>query len=108
MEIPGLNALQEKFEACDTQVLGISVDSKFCHKAWASGFAGITYPLLADFHPKGEVCSAYGLWLEGPGIGDRATVMIGKDGKVLWAESVGPAGARVPGHLLDKAKALAQ
>jgi len=84
------------------------VDSKFSHKAWAQGFSGINYPLLADFHPKGAVAKAYGLWLDGPGIGDRATVMIGKDGKVLWAESVGPGGARVPGDLLTKAKELAQ
>ena len=108
MEIPGLNALQSKFEACNTQVLGVSVDSKFSHKAWASGFAGINYPLLADFHPKGEVCKAYGLWLEEPGIGDRATVLIGKDGKVIWAESVGPGAARNPLDLLNKATELAQ
>ncbi len=106
MEIPGLNALKGEFEAADTQVLGISVDSKFCHKAWASGFAGIDFPLLADFHPKGAVASSYGLWLDGPGIGDRATVLIGKDGNVLWAESVGPQGARQPMDLLAKAKEL--
>lgn len=106
MEIPGLNSLRDKFEAADTQVLGISVDSKYCHKAWANGFGGIAFPLLADFHPKGGVATAYGLWLDGPGIGDRATVLIGKDGKVLWSESVGPGGARVPGDLLAKAKEL--
>ena len=50
------------------------------------------------------MAKAYGLWLEGPGITDRATVLIGKDGKVLWSESVGPGGARVPGDLLAKAK----
>lgn len=103
-----MNALQEQFNACDTQVLGISVDSKFSHKAWSQGFAGINYPLLADFHPKGEVCRAYGLWLEEAGIGDRATVLIGKDGKVLWAESVGPGGSRQPIDLLNKAKELGQ
>jgi len=106
MEIPGLNALGERFDAIDTQVLGISVDSKYCHKAWANGFGGITFPLLADFHPKGGVAQAYGLWLEDAGITDRATVLIGKDGKVLWSESVGPGGARVPGDLLAKAEEL--
>ena len=108
MEIPGLNSLQSEFDAIDTQVLGISIDSKFCHKAWAAGFAGINYPLLADFHPKGDVCKAYGLWLDGPGIGDRATVFVGKDGKVLWAESVTPSGQRDPKALLARAKELAQ
>lgn len=33
-------------------------------------------------------------------------MLIGKDGKVLWAESVGPGGARVPGDLLQKAQEL--
>ena len=42
----------------------------------------IAFPLLADFHPKGGVATAYGLWLEEPGIGDRATVLVGKDGTV--------------------------
>jgi len=99
-----LNALLSEFEACDTQVLGISVDSKFSHRAWANGFGGINYPLLADFHPKGEVAKAYGLWLEGPGIGDRATVLIDKDGKVVWAESVSPAGVRQATELLERCK----
>jgi alkyl hydroperoxide reductase subunit AhpC len=87
-------------------VLGISVDSRFCHKAWAEGFQGIRFPLLADFHPKGAVAESYGLWLADKGITDRATVLIGKDGKVLWSESVGPAGARQPGQLLAKTKEL--
>ncbi len=51
-------------------MLGISVDSKFSHKAWAKGFGEITYPLLADFHPKGEVARSYRLWLEDAGITD--------------------------------------
>jgi alkyl hydroperoxide reductase subunit AhpC len=95
-----------KFEAADTQVLGISVDSKHCHKAWAKTFGGIDFPLLSDFHPKGEVARAFGVWLEGAGITDRATVLVGKDGRVRWSESVTPAGARVPGKLLAKVQEL--
>ena len=101
-----MNALLEQFEAEETQVLGLSIDSKFCHKAWAEGFDGIKFPLLADFHPKGEVAKAYGLWLDDAGISDRATVLIGKDGKVLWSESVTPAGERQPVELLEKVKEL--
>jgi len=106
MEIPGLNALREKFEALETQVLGISVDSKFCHKAWSNGFGGIGYPLLSDFHPKGAVAASYGLWLEDKGFTDRASVLVGKDGKVKWSESVGPGGARVPGEVYERVKGL--
>ena len=82
-------------------MLGISIDSKFCHKAWAETFGGIDFPLLADFHPKGAMAKSYGLMLEDKGITDRATVLVGKDGNVLWSESVGPGGARQPGDLLE-------
>jgi len=82
------------------------VDSKYCHKAWADSLGPINYPLLADFHPKGEVAKAYGLWLDGPGIGDRATVLVNKDGQVVWSESVGPPGRRIPAELLAKCKEL--
>jgi len=84
----------------------LSVDSKYCHIAWANSFDGIAFPLLADFHEKGAVAKAYGMWLEEAGISDRATVLIGKDGKVLWSESVGPGGARQPAELLEKTKSL--
>lgn len=84
--------------------MGVSIDSKFCHKAWAESFGGIELPLLADFHPKGAMCESYGLYLGDKGIGDRATVLIGKDGKVLWSESVGPGGERNPADLLGKVK----
>ena len=86
--------------------MGLSIDSKFCHKAWANSFEGIKFPLLADFHPKGGVAKEYGLWLDDKGITDRATVLIGKDGTVLWSESVGPGGQRQPTQLLGKAKEL--
>ena len=35
-----------------TQVLGLSVDSIPCLKAWAKNLGGITYPLLSDFYSK--------------------------------------------------------
>lgn len=87
-------------------MLGVSVDSKFCHKAWAETFGGIEFPLLADFQPKGGMAAAYGLYLADKGITDRATVLVGKDGNVLWSESVGPAGARQPMDLLAKVAEL--
>jgi len=82
----------------------VSVDSRFCHKAWADSFGGIQFPLLADFHPKGAMAESYGLYLGDKGISDRATVLVGKDGKVKWAESVGPPGERNPAELLAKAR----
>jgi glutaredoxin-related protein len=89
-----VQALLPRFRAAHTQVLGASVDSVYCHLNWAKDLGGISFPLLADFHPKGEVARAYGLYLESAGITDRATVLIDAAGVVRHAESVTPAGKR--------------
>jgi hypothetical protein len=89
-----VEALEKRFRAANTQVLGVSVDSIYCHNNWALGLEGISFPLLADFHPKGEVAKAYGLYLEEAGITDRATVIIDADGIVRHVSSVGPSGKR--------------
>ena len=65
----------------DVEVLGISVDSLWSHKAFAPQ-NGITYPLLADFHPKGEVSRKYGVYLDDKGFSARTAFIVGKDGKI--------------------------
>jgi len=66
------------------QLVGISVDGAFCHKAFRQ-HQGLTIPLLADFHPKGEVAKAYGVWSDERGVASRALVMVGPDGVVQWS-----------------------
>lgn len=63
------------------EVLGISVDSLWTHKAFAAQNK-ISYPLLADFHPKGEVAKKYGVYLEDKGISARSAFVIGRDGRI--------------------------
>ncbi len=89
-----MEALLDRFLAANTQVLGVSVDSIYCHANWAAGLGGISFPLLADFHPKGEVARSYGLYLENAGITDRATVVIDASGVVRHVSSVSPSGRR--------------
>jgi hypothetical protein len=83
-----------RFRAAHTQVLGISVDSIFCHANWGSSLGGVSFPLLADFHPKGATAQAYGCYLDGAGNTDRATVLIDANGVVRHASAVTPAGKR--------------
>jgi peroxiredoxin len=73
----------KKFDALDAQVLGISVDSVWSHKAYADKM-GIQYPLLADFQPRGAVASKYGVFLEDKGITGRAISIIDREGKLAW------------------------
>ena len=92
--MPATEALQSRFQAAHTQVLGVSVDSVHCHANWGVSLGGVSFPLLADFHPKGAVAKSYGLYLAEHGITDRATVIIDAGGTVRYAASVGPGGKR--------------
>ena len=73
------------FDALDAHVLGVSVDAGPAKAAWAESLGGISFELLSDFHPKGEVARAYGVMRE-DGISERAIFVIDKDGKVAWAK----------------------
>jgi mycoredoxin-dependent peroxiredoxin len=76
----------KKFDTLDAEVLGISVDSAWSHKAYAEKM-GIKYSLLADFQPRGAVADKYGIFLQDKGITGRAIVIVNKDGKVAWVKN---------------------
>jgi peroxiredoxin len=72
------------------ELVGISVDSFFAHKAFQAQL-GIDTTLLSDFEPKGEVARAYGSYLDGPGFANRTLVLVDESGVVAWTyESPSP------------------
>jgi len=71
------------FETLDAEVLGVSVDSVWSHKAFAEKME-IKYSLLADFHPRGAMSEKYGVYLADKGITSRAIAIVNKAGKVAW------------------------
>lgn len=73
----------KNFDTLDAEVLGISVDSVWSHKAYAEKM-GIKYPLLADFQPRGAVGEKFGVFLSDKGITGRSIFVIDKQGKVAW------------------------
>ncbi|MGO9639947.1 MAG: redoxin domain-containing protein [Candidatus Acidiferrales bacterium] len=73
----------KRFEKLDAQVLGLSVDSVWSHKAFAEKM-GISYPLLADFQPRGAVAEKFGVFLPEKGITGRAIAIINRAGKIAW------------------------
>lgn len=75
-----------QFEELNAQVLGISGDSVYSHRAFADFLGGLTFPLLADFHPKGEVMKQYGVWREERGYAWRTVYVLDKDGHIRWAK----------------------
>ncbi len=68
-----------------TQVLGLSVDSVPCLKAWAESLGGITFPLLSDFYPHGHVAQQYGVLLP-DGRSARALFLIDKQGIIRYVD----------------------
>ena len=73
----------KQFDKLDAQVLGLSVDSVWSHKAFAEK-TGIQYPLLADFQPRGAVAEKFGVYLPDKGITGRAIAIIDRKGNIAW------------------------
>ena len=71
------------FDTLDAEVLGVSVDSVWSHKAYAEKM-GIKYSLLADFHPKGAMSESYGMYMADKGITGRSIFIVDKNGKLAW------------------------
>jgi peroxiredoxin len=76
----------KQFETLDAEVLGVSVDSVWSHKAYADKM-GIKYSLLADFHPRGAMSEKYGVYMPDRGITGRAIIIVDKNGKVAWVKN---------------------
>jgi peroxiredoxin len=75
-------------------LVGISVDSSYSHRAFRKHL-NLTMPLLADFNPKGDVCRAYGAWIEQVDHANRSLVLV-EDGEVKWSYET-PTPADIPG-----------
>ncbi|HZV86706.1 MAG TPA: redoxin domain-containing protein [Candidatus Binatus sp.] len=73
------------FDTLDAEVLGVSVDSVWSHKAYAEKM-GIKYSLLADFQPRGAMSDKYGVYLADKGITGRSIIIVNKAGKVAWVK----------------------
>jgi peroxiredoxin (alkyl hydroperoxide reductase subunit C) len=93
--------IKPQLEESGVEMLGISVDHSFAHKAFQEKL-GIDTTLLADFEPKGEVSRAYGSYVDKVGMANRTLVLIDEEGNVEWAhESPNLGEAPPPDAILD-------
>lgn len=105
--MPGYEAESADFERYDAQVVGISVDSVPSHVAFAKSIGGIeSYPMLADFHPKGAVAKKYGVYKEDKGISERAVFVVDKKGIVQYIDVHDISEAPENAQLLEKLREL--
>jgi peroxiredoxin len=78
------NELLPEFHQFNAQLLGISVDGKWCHQAFRQA-QNLKMPLLADFEPKGKVARDYGVYRFQEGVSERALFVIDDQGIVRWS-----------------------
>ncbi len=78
----------DEFKECGAEVMSISTDTAFVHKAWhdnSPAISTINYPMLAD--PTGKVCKQFGTYIPEEGLSLRGTFIIDPDG-ILQAADV--------------------
>ncbi|MDO5301310.1 MAG: redoxin domain-containing protein [Tissierellia bacterium] len=68
--------------------IGLSVDPYPAKGVWAQSIGLSKLSILADFHPKGALAEACGVYIDKAGISGRAALLI-EDGKVLWSKEYG-------------------
>ena len=78
------NELLPEFQRFNAVMLGISVDSLWCHLAFAKD-RKLRFPLLADFEPKGAVARSYGAYRGHDGFTERALFVIDAEGTIRWS-----------------------
>jgi peroxiredoxin len=78
------NEVLPDFQEEGAHLLGISVDSVWCHKAFSQA-RNLHFDLLADFEPKGAVSSAYGAYRNGDGFSERALFVVDANGIIQWS-----------------------
>ena len=69
----------------NAEVLGISCDGPYSHRAWAE-HQHITFPLLSDFWPHGQISQQYGVFRESDGTSERALFFVDEAGMIrsVW------------------------
>jgi alkyl hydroperoxide reductase subunit AhpC len=66
--------------------VGISIDHIPALRAWSESVGNITFPLLSDFWPHGEIARRYGVFREDGGMTERALVIVDKAGIVRYVD----------------------
>ena len=87
-------------------MLGISCDTQPSHRVFSNSLGNLPYPLVSDFHPKGEMSKAYGLWNADRGLSNRAVVIVDKEGIVRFRHEYTAPALPDPADILADVKTL--
>jgi len=71
----------EEFKKLNAEVMSVSTDTVFVHKAWhdqSNAIKKINFPMIAD--PTGRLCKEFGTYIEEEGLSLRGSFIIDPDG----------------------------
>jgi peroxiredoxin len=78
------NEVLPEFRRFGAHLVGVSIDHAWCHTAFAQ-HRNLHFPLLADFHPKGDVAQRYGVYDDSMGMSERALFVLDGDAVIRWS-----------------------
>lgn len=97
----------EKLKGMGVEVLSVSTDTHFVHKAWydnSERIKKIKFPMVAD--PEHKISKAYEVLRDAGGVADRATFIIDPDGVIKGIEITDEPIGRNADELVRKVEAL--
>ena len=75
-----------KFKKLNTEILGVSCDAQPTQTAYSTSLGNLPYPVLSDFHPKGQVAKEFDIYNEDRGTSDRGVFIIDLSGEIKYIE----------------------
>jgi peroxiredoxin len=78
------NLVLPEFRRLGAELIGLSVDGAWCHAAYARQ-NNLHFPLIADFHPKGQIAQSYGAYRDSEGVAERALFVVDEEGTIAWS-----------------------
>jgi len=79
--------LEDEFKAEGAQIMSVSTDTAFVHKAWhdtSEAISKVQFPMLAD--PTRNICDTFGTLIPEEGVSRRASYIIDPEGKIVAFE----------------------
>lgn len=77
----------EEFKKLNTEIISVSTDTAFVHKAWhdtSPAIKKISFPMAAD--PTGDLCKELGVYIPNEGLALRGTFVFDPKGKLVVME----------------------
>ena len=105
-ELREMANLYPQFAEINTEVVSVSTDTAFVHKAWfdnSKAISEVQFPMAAD--PTGVLCKALGTYIAEEGLSYRASFVIDPDGIIKAYEIHDNSIGRSAAELLRKLQA---